>query len=45
MPPRCQSKGKKALYKVLSSDEDKGGPEDHAEDVATEEPAAGRPAT
>jgi hypothetical protein len=46
MPPRCRSKGKKVLYKVLSSDEDKGGldllfakeEEDHAKDAATEEP-------
>jgi hypothetical protein len=45
MPPRCRSKGKKALYKVLSSDEDRGGPEDHAKNVAMEEPAAGEPAT
>jgi hypothetical protein len=45
MPPRCRSKGKKALYKVQSSDEDRGGLEDHDEDAATEEPAAGQPAT
>jgi hypothetical protein len=32
MPPRCRSKGEKALYKVLSSDEDRGGREDHAKD-------------
>jgi hypothetical protein len=38
MPPRCRSKGEKALYKVPSSDEDRAGPEDHAEDAATEEP-------
>jgi hypothetical protein len=36
--------GEKALYKVQSSGEDKGGPEDHAEDATTEEPAAGQPA-
>jgi hypothetical protein len=45
MPPRCWSKGEKALYKVQSSDEDRGGPEDHAEDVAMEEPVAGQLAT
>jgi hypothetical protein len=45
MPPRCRSKGEKALYKVLSSDEDRGGPEDHAKDAAMEEPAAGQPVT
>jgi hypothetical protein len=45
MPPSCRSKGDKALYKVQSSDEDRGGPEDHAEDVATEEPVAGQLAT
>jgi hypothetical protein len=45
MPPRFQSKGEKALYKVPSSDEDREGPEDHAEDAATEEPVAGQPAT
>jgi hypothetical protein len=43
MPPRCRSKGKKTLYKVPSSDKDRGGPEDHAEDAATEEPTAGQP--
>jgi hypothetical protein len=37
--------GGKALYKVPSSDEDRGGPEDHAEDAATEEPAVGQLAT
>jgi hypothetical protein len=42
MPPRCRSKGGKALIKLPSSDE---RPEDHAEDVATEELAAGQPAT
>jgi hypothetical protein len=41
MPPRCRSKGEKALYKVKSLDDDKAGPEDHAEDTAMEEPAAG----
>jgi hypothetical protein len=45
MPPRCQSKGEKALYKVQSSEEDIKGPEDHAEGAATEETAAGQPAT
>jgi hypothetical protein len=45
MPPRCWSKGEKALYKVLPSDEDRGGLEDHAEDAAMEEPAAREPAT
>jgi hypothetical protein len=45
MPPRCRSKGDKALYKVLSSDEDRGGPEDHAVDTAMEKPAAGQPVT
>jgi hypothetical protein len=45
MPPRCRSKGEKALYKVALLDEDAGGPEDHAEDATTEEPAAGQPAT
>jgi hypothetical protein len=45
MPPGCQSKGEKALYKASSSDEDRGGPEDHTEDAAMEEPAAGQPAT
>jgi hypothetical protein len=45
MPPRCRSKGEKALFKVQSSDEDRGGPEDHAEDAATVEPAAGQPTT
>jgi hypothetical protein len=45
MPPRCRSKGEKVLYKVLLSDEDRGGPEDHAEDATTEEPAAGQLAT
>jgi hypothetical protein len=45
MPPKCWSKGENALYRVLSSDEDGGGLEDHAEDAATEEPAAGQPAT
>jgi hypothetical protein len=45
MPPRCRSKGEKALYKVQSSEEDREGPEDHAKGAATEEPAAGQPAT
>jgi hypothetical protein len=45
MPRRCRSKGEKALYKVLSSEEDRGGPEDHAVDAATEEPAARQPVT
>jgi hypothetical protein len=45
MAPRCQSKGEKALYKVLSSDEDRGGPEDHAVDAATEELTAGQSVT
>jgi hypothetical protein len=45
MPPRCRSKGEKALYKVQSSDEDRAGLEDHAEDAATEEPAARQLAT
>jgi hypothetical protein len=45
MPPRCRSKGEKVLYKVPSSNEDRGGPEDHVEDAATEEPAVGQPAT
>jgi hypothetical protein len=45
MPPRCRSKGEKALDKVLSSDEDRGGPEDHAKDAAMEEPAAEELAT
>jgi hypothetical protein len=45
MPPRCRSKGEKALYKVPSSDEDRGEPEDHDEDAATKEPAAEQPAT
>jgi hypothetical protein len=45
MPPSYRSKGKKALYKVPSSDKDRGGTEDHTEDAATEEPAAGQPAT
>jgi hypothetical protein len=44
-PPDVGPRGEKALYKVLSSDEDRGGPEDHAEDAATEEPAAREPAT
>jgi hypothetical protein len=39
MPPRCRSKGEKALYKVQLSEEDRGGPEDHTEDAATGEPA------
>jgi hypothetical protein len=38
-------KGEKALYKVQSSEEDRGGPEDHAEGAATEEPAVGQPTT
>jgi hypothetical protein len=45
MPPRCRSKGGKALYKVQSSEEDRGGPDDHAEEAATEEPAARQSAT
>jgi hypothetical protein len=45
MPPRCRSKGEKALYKVQSSDEDRAGPKDHAEGAATEKPAAGQPVT
>jgi hypothetical protein len=43
--PDADPKGEKALYKGPLSDEDRGGPEDHAEDAATEEPAAGQPAT
>jgi hypothetical protein len=42
---QMRSKGEKVLYKVQSSDEDRGGPEDHAEDAATEELAAEQPAT
>jgi hypothetical protein len=45
MPPRCRSKGEKALYKVRSSDEDRGELEDHAKDAAMEEPTAGELAT
>jgi hypothetical protein len=45
MPPRCWSKGEKALYKVQSSGEDRGGLEHHTEDASTEETAAGRLAT
>jgi hypothetical protein len=45
MPPRCRSKGRKALYKVAAIRPGARGPEDHTEDVATEEPAAGQPAT
>jgi hypothetical protein len=45
MPPRCLSKGEKALYKVQPSEEDKTGPEDHAKDAAVEEPAARQSAT
>jgi hypothetical protein len=43
--PDAGPKGEKALYKVQSSDKDRGGPKDHAEDAATEEPVAGQPAT
>jgi hypothetical protein len=45
MPPRCRSKGEKALYKVPLSDEDRVGLEDHTKDAATEEPAANQLAT
>jgi hypothetical protein len=41
MPPRCRSKGERHFIKC----DIRAGPEDHAKDVATEEPAAGRMAT
>jgi hypothetical protein len=39
--PDAGPRGERRFIKLLLSGQGPGGPEDHAEDVATEEPAAG----